>query len=86
MDPTTIFMLIVLVILIVVSIQMKKKKEQQRIEERESLKVSIPKVSVSKESKSDPIDQLKELKNLLDEGLITQAEFDSKREELLGRL
>ena len=31
-----------------------------------------------------PVEELKELKNLLDEGIITQEEFDAKKRQLLG--
>ena len=36
------------------------------------------------EVKSDAPDQLKKFKNLLDDGVITQEEFDAKKKELLG--
>jgi len=39
-------------------------------------------VENSKQTKAEAIKELKELKNLLDLGLITQAEFDNKSKEL----
>ncbi len=36
------------------------------------------------EDKSLSADELKKLKNLLDEGVITQKEFDKKKKEILG--
>ena len=38
------------------------------------------------EKKEDPIEQLKKLKFLLDEQIITQEEFDAKKKEVLGRM
>ena len=42
-------------------------------------KQSAPK----QESKPSYIDELRELKSLLDEGVITQEEFDAKKQEIL---
>jgi len=35
---------------------------------------------------SDPLDQLKKLKDLLDSGIISQEEFEDKRKTLLGQI
>ena len=40
--------------------------------------------SASQAPESDPMDQIKKLKELLDLGAITQEEFDAKKKELLG--
>lgn len=37
-------------------------------------------------STNDPLDQLKKLKELLDAGVITQEEFESKKSDLMGRI
>ena len=50
--------------------------------ERQSEK-SIP-VQQVVEVKSDEADQLKKYKSLLDDGIITQEEFDAKKKQLLG--
>lgn len=34
----------------------------------------------------DPLDQLKKLKDLLDAGILTQAEFDSKKQEIMDKI
>ena len=38
------------------------------------------------ESDPDPLTALRALKAMLDENLVTQAEFDAKKKEILGRL
>ncbi|WP_081460877.1 SHOCT domain-containing protein [Fructobacillus fructosus] len=38
----------------------------------------------SSSSKSNNLSDLRELKSLLDEGIITQEEFDLKKKEILG--
>lgn len=38
----------------------------------------------SKNSKSIPVKQLRELKALLDDGIITQEDFDAKKKQLLN--
>jgi membrane protease subunit (stomatin/prohibitin family) len=38
------------------------------------------------EALADPVARLQKLKQLLDGGLITQAEFDAKKQEILGRM
>jgi hypothetical protein len=42
-------------------------------------------VTISAEGE-DPVIQLKKLKLLLDEQIITQDEFDIKKKEILGRI
>lgn len=37
-------------------------------------------------STHDPLDQIKKLKDLLDAGVITQEEFESKKSDLMGRI
>jgi hypothetical protein len=37
-------------------------------------------------SREDPVEALKQLKRLLDAGLITQQEYDVKKEEILLRM
>jgi hypothetical protein len=34
----------------------------------------------------DPLDQLKKLKDLLDAGILTQAEFDAKKQEIMDKI
>ena len=41
-------------------------------------------VVVQQAAASDPADQIRKLKGLLDDGIITQAEFDAKKKQLLG--
>lgn len=49
-------------------------------------KAKNPQVTVQQTSRSEKsfADQIRELKALLDEGLITQEEFDSKKKQILG--
>jgi hypothetical protein len=56
----------------------------QEMEELQKMeKAKPPPLSGSKE---DPTESLQKLKKLLDEKLITRAEFDSKKAEILSRL
>ncbi|KQX07771.1 MULTISPECIES: SHOCT domain-containing protein [unclassified Leifsonia] len=41
---------------------------------------------VQQPTASDPIEQIRQLGELKDQGLLSQAEFEAKRNELLGRL
>ena len=43
-----------------------------------------PKQAVVQQVSSDPADQIRKLKGLLDDGIITQDEFDAKKKQLLG--
>lgn len=45
---------------------------------------NLKKESITKESEYSSLSQLKELKELLDMGIITQEEFDTKKKQLLG--
>ena len=38
------------------------------------------------DGKEDPIEQLKKLKLLLDEQILTQEEFDAKKKEILDKM
>lgn len=42
--------------------------------------------SLQADSAGDPVQRLKTLKNLLDEGLISQEEYDSNKEKILAEL
>jgi len=42
--------------------------------------------SLPADSAGDPVQRLKTLKNLLDEGLISQEEYDSNKEKILAEL
>ena len=42
--------------------------------------------SSATKSSSDPAQKLKQLKEMLDEGLITKSEFESKRQEIISRM
>ena len=47
--------------------------------------ICTTKVEVEKEkTENSSIDQLKQYKELLDDGVITQEEFDAKKKQLLG--
>lgn len=41
---------------------------------------------VSSPPREDPVEKLKQLKTMLDAGLITQAEYDTKKQEILSRM
>jgi len=43
-------------------------------------------IMANNDDKEDPIEQLKKLKFLLDEGIISQEEFDTKKKEILDRI
>ena len=45
--------------------------------------LDAPKVE-EKEAQSSPADELRKWKQLLDDGVITQEEFDAKKKQLLG--
>jgi len=42
--------------------------------------------SLQADATGDPVQRLKTLKNLLDEGLISQEEYDSNKEKILAEL
>jgi hypothetical protein len=48
-------------------------------------KASAPEVSASP-AQGDPVQRLKKLKDMLDAGLISQAEYDSKKAEILSKM
>lgn len=54
--------------------------ELKMLERNQSQQVNAQPTNLEK----SPVDQVKELKELLDMGIITQAEFDLKKNELLG--
>lgn len=56
---------------------------QQLLNERQQ-KTETQEVLISKEDNSKNLNDLVKLKNLLDEGIITQEEFDAKKKEILG--
>ena len=57
---------------------------QQAYEKVETLRLKSG--SRGAETSSDPISKIRELASLRDEGLLTDAEFDEKKSELLGTL
>ena len=56
---------------------------QQLLNERQQ-KTETQEVLISKEDNSKNLNDLVKLKNLLDDGIITQEEFDAKKKEILG--
>ena len=50
----------------------------------DALNISEPSKSSQKEGDSSSIDELKKFKSLLDDGVITQEDFDAKKKEILG--
>lgn len=55
-----------------------------KIEETKDIPVSSTTVSQSPASNISSADELKKYKDLLDDGIITQEEFDAKKKQLLG--
>lgn len=47
-------------------------------------KESSPATTDTESTTQDPYDQIRQLKGLLDDGIITQADFDAKKKQLLG--
>jgi uncharacterized membrane protein len=45
-----------------------------------------PRAQDSRVESGDPLDQLEKLKEFLDAGVITQAEFDEKKQKMLGKI
>jgi hypothetical protein len=41
---------------------------------------------INQNQATDPLDQIKKLKDLLDAGIITEAEFQDKKKELMGKI
>lgn len=54
-----------------------------RLEPRDSSKLVVKPTTVKKQTNSNYIEELKQLKELLDSGALTQEEFDSKKKEVL---
>ena len=52
--------------------------------ENENNNVEIKEVNVSQETTKDPYEEIRKFKTLLDDGIITQEDFDKKKKELLG--
>lgn len=52
--------------------------------ENENNNVEIKEANVSQETSVDPYEEIRKFKALLDDGIITQEDFDKKKKELLG--
>ncbi|WP_377715824.1 SHOCT domain-containing protein [Pseudofulvibacter geojedonensis] len=56
---------------------------EKHTDKAESLTINIESKNAESNSKESNADKLRELKKLLDDGIITQEDFDKKKEELL---
>ena len=61
-----------------------KRKEVVVIENKSQAEAPIPVKEINSTSKNTSIEEIKQFKELLDTGIITQEEFDKKKKELLG--
>lgn len=61
-----------------------KRKEVVVIENKSQAEAPIPVEKINSTSKNTSIEEIKQFKELLDTGIITQEEFDKKKKELLG--
>ena len=52
--------------------------------EKENADVEIIEANVSQETTVDPYEEIRKFKALLDDGIISQEDFDKKKKELLG--
>lgn len=70
--------------------QMKERRRQRFLEEKRAAAggviVQSPVAAQAAPAAEDPIERLKKLKGMLELGLISQQDFDVKKEELLARL
>ena len=85
--PSWGFFIAIILILIVVVISVLVALGKVRDEEPNAVAPATPvaAIPVAKEVvQPSNIDQIKQLKELLDEGLITQEDFDTKKKQLLG--
>lgn len=78
--------LLVVVVAVIITVIVKRKNNQSYNEPKKKVQKSQS-VNIKKEQDDDiAMDKIKKLKNLLDEGAITQEEFDKKKKDLLNKI
>ena len=70
--------------------RMREERRQREMEERRAaagtLTIGTPAASPTPQSADDPVKRLAQIKSMLDAGLITQAEYDAKKNDILSRM
>lgn len=62
----------------------KNRAERKAIEQQTEYNEEVMNQSQNTQTAADPAEEIKKYKGMLDEGLITQEEFDAKKKQILG--
>lgn len=81
-----IMLILIFVFMWLFMVRPKRKQERASVKDKEFLEQMIKTESTKTSSQRTVIDKLHELKQLLDEGTITQEEFDKAKAKLIDEL